>query len=312
VELVMMSATAMTISPEDNRTLLGAVAAAFEASRADDERLLFEAKREVVLALGSRPVLVAAEDALPHSVPGPSGRIMLAFSDDEAAAAWARTRHPSAPAVELVSTAELAKGDPNRKQWMQWLARRGARTVALNPAGPLGSIIHADELRTLRPRLLRRGTIVGAEHPWLDLGAREAERARAGGLMQTLAAAIDRGDEAGFKEVEPQLSTINEIGSLLWAAELQFLSGRHKLAHGNAKDGLYQMIYGSFGWGRFGDPYRCVDGLLDAGDRLLQVDTDEAWRRSYLDELTGVLETLDAGYRASEVARLLAVAQEQR
>ncbi|HEY2771970.1 MAG TPA: hypothetical protein VGI87_15450 [Solirubrobacteraceae bacterium] len=308
-----MSTTAMTISPEDNRTLLDAVAAAFDASRTDDERRLFEAKREVVLALGSHPVLVAADDGLPHSEPGPAGRVMLAFSDNEAAAAWTQSRHPAAAPVELVSSAELAKGEANRKQWLQWLARRGARTVALNPAGPLGSVVHADELRTLRPRLLRRGIVISAEHPWLDLGAREAERARAGRLMQSLAAAIEHGDDAAFAEVEPQLATINEIGSLLWASELQFLSGRHKLAQGNAKDGLYQMIYGSFGWGRFGDAYRCIDGLLDAGGRLLTRDDAEGtWRRSYLDELTGVLENMDVGYRSSDVARLLAAARERR
>jgi hypothetical protein len=308
-----MSATAMTITPDDNRTLLGAVAAAFEASRADDERLLFEAKREVVLVLGSRPVLIAADDGLPHSEPGPSGRVMLAFSDDEAAAAWTQTRHSAAPPVELVSSAELAKGEANRRQWMQWLARRGARSVALNPAGPLGSIVHADELRTLRPRLLRRGIVVTAEHPWLDLDARQAERTRAGRLLQTLAAAIEGDDKATLEQVEPQLSTVNEIGSLLWAAELQFLSGRHKLAQGNAKDGLYQMIYGSFGWGRFGDPYRCIDGLLGAGGTLLGLDPSAGdWRRSYLDELSEVVGTLDAGYRASEVARLVAAAKEQR
>jgi hypothetical protein len=311
-----MSTTPMSISPEDNRTLLGAIAAAFEASRADDERLLFEAKREVVLSLGSRPVLVAAGDGLPHSEPGPSGRVMLAFSDDEAAATWTQSRHAAALAVELVSSAQLAKDEPNRKQWMQWLARRGARTVALNPAGPLGSIVHADELRTLRPRPLRRHVAVTADHPWLDVSARYAERTRGGQILKALTTAIDDGDEAAFEQVQPGLSTINEIGSLLWAAELQYLSGRHKLARGNAKDGLYQMIYGSFGWGRFGDPYRCIDGLLDAGEVLLELadanadaSAEGAWRRSYLDELTGVLGTIDAGYRAAEVRRLLAAVQ---
>jgi hypothetical protein len=307
-----MSTSAMTITPEDNRTLLGAVAAAFDASRTDDERRLFEAKREVVLALGSSPVLVAADEGEPHSEPGPSGRVMLAFTDDEAAAAWSQSRHPAAPSVELVSSAELAQGEPSRKHWMKWLAHRGARTVALNPAGPLGSIVHADELRTLRPRLLRRGAVTVAEHPWLDVGARQAERARAGQLLQTLSTALEENDDAAFEQVEPELSTVNEIGSLLWAAELQYLSGRHKLARGNPKDGLYQLIYGSFGWGRFGDPYRCIDGLLDAGHRLLELDDEGSWRRSYLDELTGVLQSLDTGYRGSEVARLLAAAGEQR
>ena len=89
-------------------------------------------------------------------------------------------------------------------------------------------------------------------HPWLDVSAREAERARAGRLLETLTKAIAQGDEATFRQIEGELSTLNQIGSLLWAAQLQFLSGRRKLAEGNTKDGLYQMIYGSFGWGRFG------------------------------------------------------------
>jgi hypothetical protein len=307
-----MSAAATTLSPEDNRELLDAAATAFDASREDDKRGVTQAKRDLALALAGADLLLAVRDGRPAAEPGPSGGVLIAFTDDEAAAAWSQSRHPAAPSGELVSSAELAQGEPSRKHWMKWLAHRGARTVALNPAGPLGSIVHADELRTLRPRLLRRGAVTVAEHPWLDVGARQAERARAGQLLQTLSTALEENDDAAFEQVEPELSTVNEIGSLLWAAELQYLSGRHKLARGNPKDGLYQLIYGSFGWGRFGDPYRCIDGLLDAGHRLLELDDEGSWRRSYLDELTGVLQSLDTGYRGSEVARLLAAAGEQR
>ncbi|HEY1507438.1 MAG TPA: hypothetical protein VGF93_00440 [Solirubrobacteraceae bacterium] len=310
-----MSATATSLSPEDNRELLEAVAAAFDASREGDQRGLQQAKREVALALAGHPVLIAVSDGRPSCEPGPSGGVMLAFSDSEAASAWARSRHPAAPPSELASTSELAAGGASRKLWLQWLAELGANSVALNPAGPLGSVVHEDELRTTRPRLLRRGA-ARADHPWLDVSARETERARAGRLLETLTEAIGQGDRQAFGQIEGELSGVNEIGSLLWAAELQVLSGRRQLAEGNAKDGLYQMIYGSFGWGRFGDPYRCTDGLIEAGGLLLErrdsAPQDDDWQASYLSELCDVLARVATGYRDQDVTQLLAAAPERR
>ena len=78
----------------------------------------------------------------------------------------------------------------------------------------------------------------------------------------------------------------------MWAAELQLLSGRRHLAKGGAKDGLYQMIYGSFGFGRFGDPYRSTDGLLEAGGVLLDRREGRDWEAAYLTELCEVLENI--------------------
>jgi hypothetical protein len=310
-----MSATATSLSPEDNRELLDAVAAAFDASREDNQRSLQQAKRDVAAALVSHPVLIAVRDGLPCCEPGPSGGVMLAFTDAEAASAWAGTRHPAAPPSEQASSSELASGGPSRKLWLQWFGQLGASSIALNPAGPLGSVVHEDELGTTRPRLLRRGT-ARADHPWLDVSARQAERAHAGRLLETLTEAIAQGDKAAFRQIEGELSTLNEIGSLLWAADLQVLSGRRKLAEGNAKDGLYQMIYGSFGWGRFGDPYRCADGLIEAGDLLLErresSPQDDDWQAPYLTELCEVLERIRTCYRDQDVTRLLAVAPERR
>ena len=84
------------------------------------------------------------------------------------------------------------------------------------------------------------------------------------------------------------------------------------LAKGSAKDGLYQMIYGSFGFGRFGDPYRSTDGLLEAGGVLLDRRDGGDWRTAYLTELCEVLENIRTGYRDQEVAKLLAMASEWR
>jgi hypothetical protein len=306
-----MSATAITLSPEDNRELLDAAAAAFDASRQDSKRGVTHAKRDVALALSEADVLVAVRDHRPLCEPGPSGDVLIAFSDDEAASAWVANRHAAAPRSEQVSTAELSAGGPSRKHWLALLQDAGASSIALNPAGPLGSVVYEEELRATRPRLLRRSA-GRARHPWLDVGARQAERARAGGLLESLAAAVAKRDERRFAELRPELPMLNQIGSLLWAAQLQLLSGRRHLAQGSARDGLYQMIYGSFGFGRFGDPYRSTDGLLEAGGVLLDRRDGGDWQAAYLTELCEVLERVSVGYRDQDVAKLLAVASEWR
>ena len=305
-----MDATATAMTPEDNRELLAAVALAADASRANDERALLEAKRDVAIAFAGHPVLIAAVDGQALSEPGPTGHVMIAFTDDEASCAWAADRHPAAPAAETIASPELGASD--RKRWVQCLGEGGANAIALNPAGPLGAIVHADELRTLRPRLLHR-VAPTAEHPWLDLGARAEERDRAGRLLEALGAAITTRDQAAFERVAPALPALNRIGSLVWAAELQVLSGREALNDGQTQDGLHQIIYGSFAWGRFGDRYRCVDGLLEAGELLLAQPLDAGdWRDAYLEELTGVLERIGTGYRDGDTAELRAAARQGR
>jgi hypothetical protein len=305
-----MNATATTLSPEDNRELLEAAAAAFEASREESKRGVTQAKRDIAIALAGADVVIAVRDGRPAAVPGPSGGVLIAFTDDEAASAWTATRHPAAPGSELTSSAELVAGGPDRKRWLALLEEAAANSIALNPAGPLGSVIYDDELRTSRSRLLRRSA--RAAHPWLDVGARQAERSRAGGLLESLATAVAQRDESAFAALRPELPALNQIGSLLWAAELQLLSGRRHVAKGGAKDGLYQMIYGSFGFGRFGDPYRSTDGLLEAGGLLLDHRAGGDWQSAYLTELCEVLENIRAGYRDHEVAKLLAIASEWR
>ena len=305
-----MSATATTLRPEDNRELLDAAAAAFDASREESKRGVAQAKRDIAIALAATRVLIAVRDGRPFAEPGPSGGVLIAFTDDEAASAWAASWHPAAPRYELASSADLAPGGPDRKHWLSLLDDASSSSITLNPAGPLGSVVYEDELRTSRSRLLRRGA--RAAHPWLDLDARQSERSRARRLLESLAAAIATRDERAFAELRPELPALNQIGSLLWAAELQLLSGRRHLAMGSAKDGLYQMIYGSLGFGRFGDPYRSTDGLIEAGGALLDRRDGGDWRTAYLTELSEVLANIRTGYRDQEVAKLLAMASEWR
>ena len=71
-----MSATA-TLSPEDNRELLDAAAAAFEASREESKRGVTQAKRDIAIALAGADIVIAGRDGRPAAVPGPSGRVHL-------------------------------------------------------------------------------------------------------------------------------------------------------------------------------------------------------------------------------------------
>ena len=94
-----MSATATTLSPEDNRELLDAAAAAFDASREESKRGVTQAKRDIAIALAGADVLIAVRDGRPFAEPGPSGGVLIAFTDDEAASAWAATPAPRGASI---------------------------------------------------------------------------------------------------------------------------------------------------------------------------------------------------------------------
>ena len=131
-----MSATATTLSPEDNRELLDAAAAAFDASREESKRGVTQAKRDIAIALAGADVLIAVRDGRPFAEPGPSGGVLIAFTDDEAASAWAARRHPAAPRYELASSADLAAGGPDRKRWLGAARGRGLELDRAQPCRP--------------------------------------------------------------------------------------------------------------------------------------------------------------------------------
>ena len=116
-----MSATATTLSPEDNRELLDAAAAAFDASREESKRGVTQAKRDIAIALAGADMLIAVRDGRPFAEPGPSGGVLIAFTDDEAASAWSARRHPAAPRYDLAASADLAAGGPDRRRWLALL-----------------------------------------------------------------------------------------------------------------------------------------------------------------------------------------------
>jgi hypothetical protein len=278
----MVSGGAPTPVPADNADLLAAIAAGVDVGRSDERRFV-EAKRGVVLALArSTVLLLAAADGEPMCRPTPSrlGGVMLAFTDREAADAWVAGQHPAAHASRFVTSSGFDR-DVGRKVWLERFARCSALGVVLNAAGPLGTIVYANEVRKLRPRRSRRSDGSDVQHPWLDLAARAGERAR-------LAGSVGTADGA------------SAFGSLLWAAERRFLAGR-RLAHETDLDeGARLMLLGCAQWGLAGDPYRAIDGLLEVGQLLLE----EHREGTVLGEVGDSLANLSAAaYRSEDVGR---------
>ena len=153
-----MSTTQPTLRPSDSAELLQLTANARLHPRAEDERAWYEAKRDVVLAMERHVLLVAGDGGTPLSREGPDGRLLVAFTDDEAGRAWLETRHSAAPPSGFFQSADAEPKSERAggARWLQWLEQLEAVAVVVNPAGPLGFVAHHYELRDMRPRLRRR------------------------------------------------------------------------------------------------------------------------------------------------------------
>lgn len=306
-----MSTTQPTLQPRDSAELLQVCANARLHPRADDERAWYEAKRDLVLCMERHRLLVAGDAGTPLCREGPQGRLLVAFTDDEAARAWLAVQHRAAPPCGFFQTSDT---DPKSERagsamWLQWFEQLDAVAVVVNPAGPLGFVAHHYECRDMRPRLRRR-RIERGEEAWLDVAARAVERARAQELMAELERAIDAGDQDRVEQLRPQIADMNRIGSGLWAAENEFYSGRWRLGRGELMKGAYQLVYGAAAWGRVADPYRSIDGLIEGGDVLLDLEregVDDPDRpgttRSYLAQLANGLAKMKVGYRDQDTAK---------
>lgn len=296
------SASSTSLHPEDNSRLLAASAALWaDSSKTERNR---QVKRDVAVALERDPVLIATRDGEIVCEPGPTGGVLLCFTDSEAAAAWDALRHAAAPAADFVRSDELSGGGPpDRGTWLGWLQERGAVSVAVNPAGPLGVVVHRAEFKLARPRRLSRA--VGADHPWLDLDARATQRRRIAELRTGLSEAVVDDDPTAFERFKPRLERSNDFGSMLWAPEMHYLGGIGLLRAGEEQGGLGLMGYGSVGFARIGDRYRSIDGLLDAAGRVLAVPTPKAdWQIKYLNETVDVLAKMRPGYRDEEIQQV--------
>ncbi len=299
----------MSATRADNADLLAISAQVGPIRPETDQKRWQELKRDLVLGLERALVLVAMRGDGPECRPGPDGGVLLAFTDEEAASAWASSQHPAAPPCSFrLATEEPPKSErEGRRLWERLLEPTRAVSVVVNPDGPDGFLITAEELRRTRPRLFGHGGAPEAGSPWLDPASRAPERERLHELSSGLMSRLDRG-ELG----EVHLHDQNRLGSLIAGAELQYLSGRVRLARGQVKAGVFQMMWGAIAYGRFGDPYRCLDGLLATGDTLHGLQGhDEAggepttWVGPALHDLRAELTKMTVGYRDEDRRRYL-------
>ncbi len=298
------SGAAPTLAPADNERLLAAAAAAYGAGSGRPQRRR-QARRDVVLALERSPVLLAVRAGELVCRPGPDGGVVAAFTDTEAAAAWEDAAHPAAPPAALErSDARNGGSPPDRHTWLAWLSSADATSVVVNPAGPLGSLLRAKELRAVRPRRVTRQAT--GDHPWLDLDERRRERAAIADLRGELSAAVAGADPSAFEGVRPRLDGANRLGSPMWAAELQYLAGQGLSRSGSDRAGVACSLVGVSAWSRLGDLWRAIDGLLETGGRLLAAAPPRAdWQITYLNELAEFLRRNRSDYRDGEVQQLL-------
>ena len=303
-----MGPTDTTLSPDDSRELLGAIARATTAASADP-RALREAKRDVALALCGRALLIACEgDGLALRPAGPDdGAVLPVFTDTEAAEAWRADQHPAAGATQPRHSSQTALGEAD---WAAACRRLGITALAINPAGPLGAIVYATELAEAKPRLLRRGRAGGGDtsEAWLSLEQRRAERARVSGLLSRLRDAV-----AGESGEEPEAviadgGDLNRMTSLFVSAELNRLGGRLRLRRGELQPGVLELGGSAHRWRLAGEPLRATDTEWETveGLRAILSESSDAQLRAWATEqLAGArtaLRTLAVtGYRRDEL-----------
>ncbi len=207
---------------------------------------------------------------------------MVAFTDAEAAAAWAEIRHPAAPQIAAASGApsSAATAPPGASAWLRWFDELGAELGRGQPG------------RTARHGRARgRGpddAPLAAAPPGSERAGAPVARRRvpappsAPGSANALAVfetAVAAGDQPTISRLRPR--------ALRAQPDRRAAPGRRACSSsaaasgspdGSAEEGLYQMIYGSFGWARFGDPYRATDGLIEAAGRAVAVGRESAGR----------------------------------
>jgi hypothetical protein len=281
----------------------------------DQDRLRDQVRRDLVLCLERQPLLLAGGWRTPLVRPSTEGGVLIAFTDDEAARAWAGAQHPAAPTGETWEPTPHPRPGSEREGrslWLELLDRTGSAVLAVNPAGPMSFLVYDREFKNMRSRLRRRPVAIDGG-AWLDLAARARERARLAELMARFTEVVASGDEARIRELSPQLKTQYAFGSLHDATGFRSLIARWRLAFDQIRDGTYELLWSSFMWARIGDPYRSIDGLLEAAElmRTLRARGYEdpehpGWVETYLRQLEGELPKLTVPYRESERAAVAA------
>jgi hypothetical protein len=311
-------------TPEENAEILRN-SANLRVIASEDRRTHRPYERDLILSFQRHRLLFAAGDDRPRVEHGPDGRLLLAFTDEEAAQAWAQQRHPAdtAPVTWTVFPgAGAVTGRGAGREWAAYLDEVAAQVVVVNSAGPNTEYLLRRRMPA-RPRLLQR-EIPGDAEPWLDVDARAVERAHSRKIHREFNAAVEARDNAALDALRTRFSGHNRLHNMLLEADHQTWLGRWRLQNDHFADGALGLVSGSIQLGRHGDPLRSIDSLLLSAELLLPLlegeneIPDEELRlvRWQAARIGAAFEPLVGGYRAEEVvtvrARLPAVESTSR
>lgn len=300
-----MAATPETLRPEDGAEMLSLARQMDEADKKKDS-----AKRDLTRAFLRSPVLLAGGPVTPVVTPSTETGVFAAFTDQEAAEAWAGERHPAAPPVAWEVVRPAPDERASRSEWLDRMEDARAAVVSVNPNGPLSFLVYHDELTEWKLRLRRPKPEAGAA-PWLDVQARARERARLKAMLGRLVDVIASGQIASMEALSPELRTRNDFGSVAVSADLRFLLTRWRLHFEQYYDAIYEMSWVSVTRARIGDPWRAVDGLLETAERIREFHAQgvadpehPGFLEYYWGRLRETLQLLDIPYREAERAGL--------
>lgn len=257
-----MAATRATLRPEDGAEMLSLAQQMDEATRRKDN-----AKRDLVRAFLRSPVLLAGGLSSPLALPSTETGVFVAFTDEEAAEAWADERHPAAPPVGWDVVPAAGDERTSRSLWLDRLEAARAAVISVNPSGPMSFLVYHQELTEWKLRL-RRAKLEAGDAPWLDLDARAQERARLKGMMQRLSEVVASGQLASMESFSPELSTRNAFGSVRISLDVRWILERWRLHFEQYYSAVYESCWVATTRARTGDPWGAVDSFLETAELI--------------------------------------------
>jgi hypothetical protein len=240
-------------------------------------------------------------------------RLVVAVTDDEALAAYlAQTPEGGAAhALSFRPVSELAGGDPTQEFWVQALDAAHARSVVLNPVGPLGVAIEADVLARAHVPLLARRPKPDPSI-WASAQERAVARERDGTILDAFATALSAGDDARIAALprEAQAAHYDAIGSLWSNVRMQRMTGLRRARDGEGAPAAHKIVHAALAAAFSGFPEYCYDILLESRavlfDLASQARDGDYGAGNALRAARAALEEIDIDWRREEAHRFIA------
>jgi hypothetical protein len=239
-------------------------------------------------------------------------RLVVALTDEEALTAYLAQTPPggAAHALSFRPISELAGGDPTQEFWVQALAAANAKSIALNPCGPLGVAIQANALAHARvPMLARRPK--PDPSIWASAQERAVARERDGAMVDGWEAALAAGDDQRLADIpqEGKAAHFNAVGSLWTNVRTQRLTALKLARDGESYAAARKLGHTGIAAAYCGFPEYGIDTLLDGRDLLFGVAAearDGDWGpANVLGGARAALAQIEVDWRREEAHRFI-------